>query len=47
MKKYFYCYSWPMKEFFVENGREIVMWSKNTNTNKTFWGFAMENKYLI
>lgn len=44
MKKYFYCYSWPMKEFFVENGCEIVMFSKNTHTNKTFWVFENGEK---
>lgn len=39
MKKYFYCYSRPMKEFFVQNGCEVIMFSKNPNTNKTFWVF--------
>lgn len=39
MNKYFYCYSWPLKEFFVQNGQVIVMHSKNTKTNKTFWVF--------
>lgn len=39
MNKYFYCYSWPLKEFLIQNGCEIVMYSKNLNTKKTFWVF--------
>ena len=45
MNKYFYCYSWPLKEFFIEHGQTIVMSSKNTNTQKTFWVF--ENNQII
>ena len=44
MNKYFYCYSWPMKEFFIESGQVLVMCSKNTNTNKTFWVFENGNE---
>lgn len=43
MNKYFYCYSWPLKEFLTSNGQVIVMCSKNTNTNKTFWVFENGN----
>lgn len=39
MKKYFYCYSYPLKEFFIQNNQDVVMCSKNTSTNKTFWVF--------
>jgi hypothetical protein len=28
-----------MKEFFIQNGCEIIMYSKNLNTGKTFWVF--------
>lgn len=44
MNKYFYCYSWPLKEFLIQNGQAIVMCSKNTNTNKTFWVFENGNQ---
>lgn len=44
MKKYFYCYSWPMKEFFIQNGCEVIMYSKNLNTGKTFWVFENGEK---
>lgn len=44
MNKYFYCYSWPLKEFFIQNGQVIVMCSKNTNTDKTFWVFENSNE---
>ena len=39
MNKYFYCYSWPLKEFLIQNDCEMVMYSKNLNTGKTFWVF--------
>ena len=39
MNKYFYCYSWPLKEFLIQNGCEMVMYSKNTITGKMFWVF--------
>ena len=45
MNKYFYCYSWPLKDFFISKGQAVVMCSKNTHTNKTFWVF--ENSYEI
>ena len=44
MNKYFYCYSWPLKEFFVKNGQVIVVCSKNTNTDKAFWVFENNNE---
>lgn len=39
MNKYFYCYSWPLKEFLIQNDCKMVMYSKNLNTGKTFWVF--------
>ena len=39
MKKYFYCYSWNLKQFLLDNDVKMIMYSKNTNTNKTFWVF--------
>lgn len=39
MKKYFYCYSYPLKEFLIQNNQDVVMCSRNTSTNKTFWVF--------
>ena len=33
-----------MKEFFVENGCEVIMFSKNIHTNKTFWVFENGEK---
>lgn len=44
MNKYFYCYSWNLKEFLTENNIPIIMYSKNTNTNKTFWVFENSSK---
>lgn len=39
MNKYFYCYSWNLKEFFLAHDVQLVMCSKNTKTDKTFWVF--------
>lgn len=44
MNKYFYCYSWPLKNFLIDNGQIIVMCSKNTNTDKIFWVFENNNE---
>ena len=44
MNKYFYCYSWNLKEFLLEHNIPIIMYSKNTNTNKPFWVFENSSK---
>jgi hypothetical protein len=45
MSKYFYCYSWNLKNFFLDNNIPMVMYSKNPTTNKMFWVF--ENSSTI
>ena len=44
MSKYFYCYSWNLKEFLLDNKIPMVMYSKNIKTNKTFWVFENSSK---
>lgn len=44
MNKYFYCYSWNFKEKLIQNGIQLVMCSKNIDTNKTFWVFENSEK---
>ncbi len=44
MNKYFYCYSWNLKEFLLNNDVPMIMYSKNTNTNKMFWVFENGSK---
>lgn len=44
MKKYFYCYSWNLKQFLLDNNITMIMYSKNTNTNKMFWVFENSSK---
>ena len=39
MNKYFYCYSYNLKQFLVENGHRYIANSINSNTNKKFWVF--------
>ena len=40
MEKYFYCYSYPLKEFLVKNGIQFVMHSIHDKTGKKFWVFS-------
>ncbi len=44
MSKYFYCYSWNLKQFLLKNDIKLVMYSRNTNTNKMFWVFENSTK---
>ena len=39
MNRYFYCYSYPLKEFLVKSGLRYVTNSVNANTQKKFWVF--------
>ena len=39
MEKYFFCYSYPLKEFFVNNGEKVILSSVHEKTNKKFWVF--------
>ena len=39
MNRYFYCYSYPLKEFFKSSGLQFVTASVNLKTNKRYWVF--------
>ena len=39
MNRYFYCYSYPLKEFFIKNGEQVILSSIHEKTNKKFWVF--------
>lgn len=39
MNRYFYCYSYNLKCFLVENGYRYIVNSVNSNTQKKFWVF--------
>lgn len=39
MNRYFYCYSYNLKCFLIENGKRFITSSVNKNTNKKFWVF--------
>ena len=39
MNRYFYCYSYPLKNFLIENGLRYITNSVNQNTQKKFWVF--------
>lgn len=39
MNKYFYCYSWPLKEFLISNGQNSIVSGIHPNTGKKYWVF--------
>lgn len=39
MNRYFYCYSYNLKCFLIENGKRFITSAVNKNTNKKFWVF--------
>lgn len=39
MDKYFYCYSYPLKEFLIANGEYVILSSVHEKTKKKFWVF--------
>lgn len=39
MNKYFYCYSWPLKEFLIKNGQASIVSGIHPTTNKKYWVF--------
>lgn len=44
MNKYFYCYSYPLKEFFKKNGLMYIAAAQNKTTQKTYWLFESSIK---
>ena len=44
MNRYFYCYSYPLKEFFVSNGLIFVTAAINQSTGKRYWLFEGTEK---
>ena len=43
LNKYFYCYSYPLKEFLRENGQESIVSGIHPTTNKKYWVFERDN----
>lgn len=37
--KYFYCYSNPLKDYFLENGLKYVLKANHDKTKKKYWVF--------
>lgn len=37
--KYFYCYSNPLKDYFLENGLKYVLRATHDKTKKQYWVF--------
>ena len=39
MNRYFYCYSYPLKEFLLTNGQGSIVAGIHPKTNKKYWVF--------
>lgn len=39
LNKYFYCYSYPLKEFLLSNGQVSILHAKHPSTDKKYWVF--------
>ena len=44
MEKPFFCYSYPLKQFFVKNGLRYVTTAVNESTGKRYWLFEGSKK---
>lgn len=44
MNKYFYCYSYPLKEFFMKHGLQYIVVANNQSTGKQYWMFEGSEK---
>ena len=42
--KYYYCYSYPQKEFLKKNGLRYITASVNESTGKRYWLFEGTEK---
>ena len=42
--KYFYCYSKPLKDYFLENGLKYIIKSVHEKTYKKYWLFEGTEK---
>ena len=38
-KRFYYCYSYPQKEFLKKNGLRYILVANNMSTNKRYWVF--------
>ena len=43
-KKYFYCYSKPLKDFFIRNNLRYILRATHEKTQKQYWVFESCDK---
>lgn len=44
MEKPFFCYSYPLKEYFITNGLRYITAATNQTTRKRYWLFEGSEK---
>lgn len=47
MNRPFFCYSYPLKEYFIKNGLHYITAATNQSTGKTYWLFEGSKKLNI
>lgn len=47
MNKYFYCYSRPLKMFFIKNGLHYILYARHPATMKRYWVFESSEKLSL
>ena len=47
MNRYFYCYSYPLKEYFTKNGLNYITVAINQSTGKRYWLFEGDKKLNV
>lgn len=40
MEKYFYCYSYPLKEFLLKNKQQSILHAIHPKTKRKYWVFV-------
>ncbi len=43
-EKYYYCYSYPLKSFFMDNGERYILKAMHNGSKKQYWVFERNSK---
>lgn len=43
-KKYYYCYSYPLKKFLIDSGQYSIVKGIHPNSKKQYWVFERNNE---
>lgn len=43
-EKYYYCYSYPLKSFIMDNGEKYILKAVHNESKKMYWVFERNQK---